>query len=98
MSKLISFEFECSACNKIHDALVHSDVRKRTCPNCQAPDAERIVSAPRLGIRMGVDAVGNPSMGRKWARMHEQARKVDTKRARDNGPGAWGSDGADVRR
>ena len=98
MSKLICFEFECPCCNKIHEVLVHSDVRKRTCPHCQSPDAERIISAPRLSMRMGLDATGNPSMGAKWARMHERAKHIDEKRARDNGPGAWGADGADVRR
>jgi putative FmdB family regulatory protein len=97
MSKLISFEFECPCCNQIHEALVRPDVRERTCPACQSPNAVRIISAPRISMRMGVDP-SNPSMAAKWARMHEQAKKVDEKRARDNGPGAWGADGADVRR
>lgn len=93
-----SFEFQCPGCDLIFTELVQPHEERHTCPNCQSPHAKRILSAPRLSMRMGIDAVGNPTMGAKWARMHEQARKDDEKRARDNGPGAWGSAGADVRR
>ena len=93
---LMVFEFECE-CGEIFDDLVQSSVRECPCPKCQK-NAKRILSAPRFDIRMGVDPTGNPTMGRKWARQHEQSRKIEEKRARDNGPGAWGSNGADVRR
>lgn len=93
-----SFEFQCPCCDLIFDDLVQPHEMTHACPKCQSPHAKRILSAPRFDIRMGIDAVGNPTMGAKWARQHEQARKVEEKRARDNGPGAWGSNGADVRR
>lgn len=91
------YEFQCGACRKIFDDLVQPDQQTHVCPDC-GKSAKRILSAPRFDIRMGIDAVGSPTMGAKWARQHEQARKADEKRSRDNGPGAWGSDGADVRR
>jgi putative FmdB family regulatory protein len=94
---LMSFEFMCSECKHIFDDLVQSSEKTLPCPVCKST-ANRILSPPRFDIRMGVDAVGNPTMGAKWARQHEQARKVEEKRARDNGPGVWGSNGADVRR
>lgn len=92
------FEFQCPDCDQIFDDLVQPTELTHVCPNGCKGLAKRILSAPRFDIRMGIDAVGNPTMGAKWARQHEQARKADEKRARDNGPGAWGSDGADVRR
>jgi putative FmdB family regulatory protein len=91
------FEFQCSSCNHIFDDLVQSTVHACPCPKCQK-QSKRILSAPRFDIRMGVDPTGNPTMGRKWARQHEQTRKIEEKRARDNGPGVWGSNGADIRR
>ena len=90
------FEFQCP-CGNIFDDLVQPDVKTLACPKCKR-DSKRILSAPRFDIRMGVDPVGNPTMGAKWARQHEQTRKIEEKRARDNGPGVWGSNGADVRR
>jgi putative FmdB family regulatory protein len=98
MSKLIVYDFKCPCCNTVFERMVHSDKHTYVCPECQSPDAKRQISAPRFDIRMGVDPTGNPTMGDKWARMHTQARKVEDKRARDHGPSAWGSDGADVRR
>ena len=95
---LMVFEFECSKCHITFDDLVQSSVKELPCPSCKFPHAKRIVSAPRFDIRMGCDPTGNPTMGRKWARQHEQSRKIEEKRARDNGPSAWGSEGADVRR
>ena len=93
-----SFEFQCPCCDLIFDDLVQPHEQTHVCPHCQSPHAKRILSAPRFDIRMGCDPTGNPTMAAKWARQHEQARQVEQKRARDNGPSAWGSEGADVRR
>jgi len=96
--KLLLFDWLCECCNKTHEALEYSSKKIRTCPNCQAPDAKRQLSTPRFDIRMGCDPTGNPTMAAKWARQHEQAKRIEEKRARDNGPDADGSAGADIRR
>jgi putative FmdB family regulatory protein len=98
MSKLILFEFQCPCCDLLFDDLVHPDVKTHVCPECQSPHAKRVLSAPHFDIRMGLDPTGNPTMAAKWARQHEQARKVEKQRERDHGPGVWGAEGADIRR
>jgi len=96
--KLMMFDFICPCCDLEFDDLVEPSTKMHTCPKCQCPHAKRVISPPHFSIRMGTDPTGNPTMARKWARMHEQSRKIEDKRARDHGPNAWGSNGADIRR
>lgn len=96
MSKLMLFDFEC-ACGNTFDDLVRPDEHSAPCPKC-GKDAKRQISAPHFDIRMGCDPYGSPTMGDKWARMHQQAKRIDEKRVRDHGPGEWGSPGADIQR
>jgi len=44
---------------------------------------------------MGVDP-SFPTMGDKWARVREQRKIYEERRAREHGPDSWGSAGADV--
>jgi putative FmdB family regulatory protein len=96
MSKFMVFEFYCEDCNKIFDGFVKPDKHEESCPNCKAM-CHRVVSSPRLDMRMGVDPDFS-TMADKWDKMHNQGRKIDEKRAEEHGPDSWGADGADVRR
>lgn len=97
MSKLTLFDFVCSCGHEFED-LVQPDIHSTECPTCQRPDAKRQISAPHFDIRMGTDPYGSPTMAAKWARMHQQSKKIDEARVRDHGPGVWGSPGADITR
>jgi putative FmdB family regulatory protein len=96
MSKLLLFEFRCTQCSTKHDELVHSDVFSAECPRCGG-ESMRIVSTPRIDPRLGVDP-DFCTMSDKWARKHENTRKLQEQKEREHGPDAWGADGGDVRR
>lgn len=68
------YEYCCPDCGSITSRLVEEDDRKtpQLCDNCGSL-ANYVVSAPHFDYRMGLDPVGNPTMGDKWARMHEEA-------------------------
>lgn len=91
MAKLILFEFRCTSCEHKFDDLVKSDVQQTPCPNCSGT-GERLVSAPRLDPKMGVDAEGNPTMGDKWAKIRRQQAQIEKKHYKEHGtnmtPGA----------
>lgn len=75
---LILNDFECENCHLVFEDLA-APGEPVTCPQC-GWDAYRVFTkAPSLSIRMGVDAIGCPTMGDKWARMHEReaARNQD---------------------
>ena len=73
MAKLILFEFQCNKCNHKFEKMIPSDQRVATCPECNE-SAYRLVSAPMLDPRMGVD-LSMPTMADKWARKHEEMAK-----------------------
>jgi hypothetical protein len=95
--KWIMFDWVCDTCGEEYSDLAKPDTHQQMHDLCGGM-AKRILSAPHFDIRMGVDPTGNPTMARKWARQHEQSRKIEEKRAREHGPNAWGSNGADIRR
>lgn len=98
MSKLIMYEWQCEHCEHQFDELEHSNVFSVECHKC-GKQSKRLISTPRLDWRnMGLDAAGCPTAAARWAKAHEQAKKVDEKRAKDHGPDTWGSSGGDVRR
>jgi putative FmdB family regulatory protein len=96
MSKFMPFDFRCESCGFKFEEWVKPDKHVAPCPECSAISI-RLASTARFPIAMGVDT-SMPTMADKWAKMHEQGRKADEKRAEDHGPDSWGSDGADVRR
>ena len=61
------------------------------CPECGSP-SNRLISAPRLDPRMGLDPEGNPTMADKWAKVREQRAKIEKKHYKEHGtdmtPGA----------
>jgi putative FmdB family regulatory protein len=84
MSKLILFDFECSACNTVFDDLVKSTVHSIECPTCKG-EAKRLVSKGHLDYRMGV-STAFPTMADKWARMQEQKARTDKGSLADGAP------------
>ena len=68
------FEFRCEACNERFESFEQYEdkVISHECGGI----AHRVMSAPKLDyLHMGVDAVGNPTAGDKWAKMHREAAK-----------------------
>lgn len=92
------FDWRCTSqgCDYRFDSLEYPDKHETSCPKCSSM-AVRIISPAHFPVRMGVDPA-MPTMAAKWARMHQQGREIDERRAKDNGPAEWGADGADVRR
>ena len=91
MSKLILFDFRCKLCGYRFEDLVKSDTFSLPCPECGG-DGTRLISAPRLDPRMGLDPEGNPTMGDKWAKTREQRARIEKKHYKEHGtdmtPGA----------
>lgn len=95
MSKLLAFDFRCQQCTAVFDDMVKPDVYEAPCPSCGATGV-RLVSMPRIDPRLGTDPDGFPTMADKWAKTHEQRKRVEERREREHGPDSWGSAGADV--
>ncbi len=73
------YEYLCVDCEEVCERLVQSNNRKepQICDNCGGL-SNYVVSAGHLDyLHMGVDAVGNPTAGDKWARMHEEEGKIN---------------------
>ena len=91
MSKFILFDFRCTECLVKFEEMVKSSVKELPCPQCGARST-RLISTPRLDPRMGLDPVGNPTMGDKWARTREQRAKIEKAHYKEHGtdmtPGA----------
>ena len=73
------YEYHCPECDSITTHLTEEATREdpHICEKCEAL-ANYIVSAANLDyLHMGVDAIGNPTAGDKWAKMHEEAGKLN---------------------
>ena len=84
MAKLILYDFRCQHCEHRFDDLVHSNVYETPCPKCNH-NATRLISTPRLDPRMGLDPVGNPTMGARWARIRKQRAQIEKKHYKEHG-------------
>lgn len=97
MSKFILYEWRCEDCGTKFSDLAKPEVQSVTHEGCGGT-APRVLSSGHIDPRLGVDPDGFPTMADKWARTHRQRAKVEEKKARDHGPNAFGSSGADVSR
>lgn len=79
---LLLNDFACGTCGHTFESLEDSDTRSIPCEKCGS-QADRLVPTPRFALRMGVDPVGNPTMGDKWARVHEQQLAQQRKEERE---------------
>ena len=83
MSKLILYDWRCQSCNTKFEALEKMVTVGRDCPECGGV-AKRLISAPRLDPRMGLDP-SNPTAAAKWERTNKQKTEQDKKFFRDHG-------------
>jgi len=61
-------DYVCESCGHVHERLSREDYH--TCPLCGRVAISRI-GAPHIAyMKMGVDPVGCPTAGDKWAKAH----------------------------
>jgi len=63
------FDFRCPGCG-VFEGFVKPDVRETPCPNCSTAST-RLISAPRLDPKMGLDP-DNPTAYDRWERVNKQ--------------------------
>jgi putative FmdB family regulatory protein len=76
------FDFECldAACGHNFEELVkYEDSDAIRCPLCNSP-TRRLIGAPTIDPRLGLDAASFPTMADKWARVRRQRAKIESKR------------------
>lgn len=84
MSKLLLFDYKCTACGTIFEELVRlNDHTPQTCTNCKGP-AVRTISGTRLDPDMGLTN-DFPTMAAKWAKKTRARAKTD----KVGGPNLW---------
>lgn len=76
----ISMDFKCPN-NHRFEIRDYSDAPPPECPICSQV-SERVVSAPHLGMSMGVDP--NSAQGNKWAKAHQEEAKRQNARIDPN--------------
>lgn len=75
---LILNDYECQECGHVFEELADRDARI-PCPVCNAP-SKRLIAAPRIDPRLGLDPEGFPTMADKWARVRRQRAKIESSR------------------
>lgn len=81
---MLLFDFQCTRCADTFEELVQKDVKNLECPRCGYV-ANRLISAPRMDPRLGVDPDHFPTMGDRWAKVREQRQKIESKRHLEHG-------------
>ncbi len=69
---LILYDFKCPTCGLI-EMLAPMGTEKEPCPSCGCMSRRAMLNPPRISFRAGVDPIGCPTLGDKWARAHEKA-------------------------
>ena len=71
------YEFMCPD-GIVFEEYIDSEQKEAICPHCSVK-SQRIISAVRLGMSMGVDSA-IPTMSDKWAKMHvDEAKRQNAK-------------------
>lgn len=76
------YDFECleAACGHNFEELVrYEEADTIRCPHCNGP-TRRLIGAPTIDPRLGLDAANWPTMGDKWARIRRQRAKIESSR------------------
>lgn len=68
------YDFHCSACDEIFDALVASEQRQEECPTC-GEASERILSAARVGLYNDPSAQSAALRKRSYDHSMREAKK-----------------------
>ena len=80
---MILFDWECAGCGATFEEFEH-DGKKPLCPVCFTDSATKLIGAPRIDPRLGLDASGFPSMGAKWAKRRAQHQRTEERRHREH--------------
>lgn len=94
MSKFMLFDFRCNECLHVFDDMVKPDVKETLCSRCPGT-ATRMISAPRLDPKMGLDPDFPKSYG-QWEKRKKNHRAVEKKHFENHGTDY--SSGGDVKR
>ena len=84
---MILFDHECPNCGTVFEALRQSATSTEAveCTDCgQTVFAKKLLSAPRMDPRLGVDSAGFPTMGEKWIRRRKQHQRIEERRKREH--------------
>lgn len=74
----ILFDFSCDDCAHVFEELIYTDNPESVnCPWCGSGSTRRLLSAPRIDPRLGLDPDGFPTMGDKWAKKHRLKANPD---------------------
>ena len=77
----VLFDHQCRQCGFVFEEFADSeDQYGPDCPECKATDAKRLIGAPRLDPKLGLDPTGFPPLGDKWARIRRQRQQIERKR------------------
>jgi putative FmdB family regulatory protein len=77
------YDFECTShsCGHTFEELVkYEDADKLPCPLCNNP-TRRLIGAPMIDPKLGLDAANWPTMGDKWARIRRQRKQIESRRS-----------------
>lgn len=74
------YDYECldTVCSHNFEELAKYE-EQVPCPQCKGP-TRRLVGAPTIDPKLGLDAASWPTMGDKWARIRRQRAKIESKR------------------
>jgi putative FmdB family regulatory protein len=74
------YDYECleAACGHTFEELAKYEDAV-PCPLCEGP-TRRLVGAPTIDPRLGLDPASFPTMGDKWARIRRQRAKIESSR------------------
>lgn len=76
------YDFQClnAACRENFEELVkYEDAGTVRCPKCDSP-TRRLIGAPTIDPKLGLDAASWPTMADKWARIRRQRAQIESKR------------------
>ena len=80
MRKIFVFQCRSADCGHNFDEYVkYDDIPTVKCPLCGS-DTRRLITAPMIDPRLGLDPSSFPTMGDKWARVREQRAKIESRR------------------
>lgn len=85
---MILFDHECAHCGAVFEEFCKPDTAplRVECPECHKIDfATRLIGAPRLDPKLGLDAGGFPTMGAKWERRRKSHQRIEEARHRKHG-------------
>jgi putative FmdB family regulatory protein len=85
VSKLILFDFTCSACDLTFEDLVKPSKRSAPCPKCKAP-AKRQISTPRIDrSAIALTNGASPESIAHFDRLHRERRAIEDRKYAEHG-------------